>query len=220
MQRSFRFMAVALLLGSYLLSACAGTPTQAGGPGQVPTVNSNEVLDAGSNGNDSNSNDDNANTNANDNAANDNTNVNDNANDNTGAEQEFHGVVEAVTDTSITINGVTYTIADFTEFKDIVSVGDQVKIHVIVGADGALVIREIELSLGGDDDNSNDNSNGNSNDNDDDDDNSNGNSNDNDDDDDNSNSNSNDNDDDNDNSNDNSNDDDDNGNDDNSNDNG
>ena len=95
---------------------------------------------------------------------------------------------------SITIGGVTYSLATFTEFKNLIAVGDQVKIHVTVNADGTLTIREIEKSdgttVGDDDDNSNDdNSNYNSNDNGNDD-NSNDNSNDDDDDDDNSNSNS------------------------------
>ena len=166
------------------------------------------------NANDSNSNDDNANVNDNTNTGDDNSNgnVNGNANDNTapaGPEQEMFGVVEAITTDSITIGGVAYSLASFTEFKNLIAVGDQVKIHVIVNADGTLTIREIEKSGGagiGDDnsnsndDNSNFNDNGNGNDddksgnsNDDSNHNSNSNSNDNDDDND-GNSNSNDND--------------------------
>ena len=140
--------------------------------------------DNASNGNDSNTNDDNANTNDNTNTGDDNSNGNVNSNDNgngapAGPEQETSGVVEAITTDSITIGGITYSIASFTEFKNIIAVGDQVKIHVIVNADGTLTIREIEKTAGtsiGDDnsnandDNSNlngdDNSNGNSNDND------------------------------------------------------
>jgi hypothetical protein len=145
----------------------------------------------------------NGNTNANDNMngnANDNTNANDNmngnANDNgapAGVEQEIYGVVEALSDTSVTVNGVTYTIASFTEFKTIIAVGDQVKLHVIAASDGSLVVREIERTTRTGDDNSNSNSNSNKNDNDDDD---NKNSNKNSNDDDNKNSNKNDNDDD------------------------
>ncbi|MEW6285911.1 MAG: DUF5666 domain-containing protein [Chloroflexota bacterium] len=157
---------------------------------------------------------DNANDNMNDNDdnANDNMNGNDNASDDD--EQEVYGVVEALSADSITVNGMTYVIASFTEFKTIVAVGDYVKLHLMAGSDGSLIVREIEKKSPGDDgndnangnagydddnDNSNSNSNyndnSNSNDNDDDDDNGNSNSNDNDDDDDNGNSNSNDNDD-------------------------
>ena len=99
-----------------------------------------------------------------------------------GDQLELRGVIEAMTNTSITINGVIYNFADFTEFKDSVSLGDMVKIHFVVNADGTFTIRGIELSSGGEDDNSNNNANFNGNDNDDDD-NSNDNHNDNDDDD-------------------------------------
>jgi len=82
-----------------------------------------------------------------------------------GNEVEIFGVVESMTETAITINGVTYNIvADLTEFNDVISVGDQVKIHVILNADGTFTIREIELSLGDDNGNNNDNTNVNSND--------------------------------------------------------
>lgn len=152
--------------------------------------------DTSANDNSSNTNDDNANSNDNTNSGNDNgndnSNSNANSNDAAGTEQEVYGVVGAMGTSTITIDGVTYKLSTSTEFKDIISVGDQVKIHVIVNADGTLTIREIEKAstVGGDDNgNSNDNgdddhSNSNSNDNNDDDhDNSNGNSNDNDDDD-------------------------------------
>lgn len=82
-------------------------------------------------------------------------------------EVEVFGVVESMTDTTLTINGVTYNIvANLTEFRDVISVGDQVKIHVIVNADGTFTIREIEISIGNDNGNhnSNDNTNSNSND--------------------------------------------------------
>lgn len=273
MQKSYRFLLSALVLGAFLLSACSGAvPQQDDSPGgsagtssevvftgtvqsmggaqwlisgQSVEVDSSTAVDSSiqvgdivrveanvsqegavlamkiessspgddSNANDANSNDDNANTNGDDGNANENTNgVDDNSNANTNANSndvmsgsEIFGLVESITADSITIGGVTYTIASFTEFKDIISLGDQVKIHVIVNADGTLTIREIEKSSGSDDDNSNingntnddDGSNGNSNDDnsndDDDDDNSNSNSNDNNDDDDDDNSNDNDN---------------------------
>lgn len=198
MQKSYRFLLSALILGSLFLGACtAGVP--AGGSGGVEGSNSNDS-NVNTNGDDGNLND---NANGNDNA-----NTNANSNDRLDDDSEIFGLVEAITDDSVTIGGVTYLLANFTEFKDIISVGDQVKIHVIVNSDGTLTIREIERSSGGDDDNSNDsrnsNINGNSNDdNSNDDDSSNGNSNDDnsndDDDDDDDNSNDDDNDDSNDN---------------------
>lgn len=142
-------------------------------------IEASALEDGNVNTNDANTNDDDTNTN-------DNTNTGDNGNDNgnmnsnddpAGSEQEIFGVVDAITTDAITINGIPYSIADFAEFNDVIAVGDQVKIHVIVNADGTLTIREIEKSDGSGDDNGN--SNGNSNDdNSNDDDNSNGNSND------------------------------------------
>ena len=165
-------------------------------------ANDNTSNDNSGNDNSGNTNDDNTNADDNSNTANDNGNTNDNSNGApSGAEQEVFGVVETITADSITINGITYGIASFTEFKDLIAVGDQVKIHVIVNADGTFTIREIEKStdtgIGDDNGNSNDdnaNYNGNSNDddsNDNSDDHSNGNSNDDDHDDDNGNSNDN-----------------------------
>jgi hypothetical protein len=141
-------------------------------------VNGNTNDDASGSGSNAN---DNANTNANTNADNSNS-ANDNGSAGGTGGPEVFGLVEAITTESITVNGVTYQFATFTEFKDAIAVGDQVKIHVIVNSDGTFSIREIEKSDGlGDDGNSNDdngnddNSNGgNSNDDDGNDDNSNG----------------------------------------------
>ena len=81
-----------------------------------------------------------------------------------GTELEVFGIVESMTETSITINGVTYNIvADLTQFNDVVSVGDQVRIFVIVNADGTFTIREIEISIGNDNGNANNNVNSNDN---------------------------------------------------------
>ena len=164
------------------------------------TVESSSVSDDATNSNDGNANDDNANTNTGDDNTNssDNTNGDDNTNSNDNdagsAEQEIFGVVEAITADSVTIDGVVYQLSSFTEFDDPVSVGDNVKLHVIVNADGTLTVREIEQSDGSDDDNSNDDNGNDDNsneDNDNDDDSDDDNSNDDDDDDDNSNSGSN-----------------------------
>ncbi|HSM72703.1 MAG TPA: DUF5666 domain-containing protein [Anaerolineales bacterium] len=185
MQKSYRFVLTVLILGSFLLSACAGAVPQGSDSTDNSNVNSNEVLDVDANSSDDGSTaNDNGNDNGDDSQGNENDNGDDSGSDASGDELELFGVIEAMTDTSITINGVVFNLAEFTEFKDIVSVGDQVKIHFIVNADGTFTIREIELSSGDDDDSSNSNSNFNGNDNDDDDDDrSNNNGNDNDDDD-------------------------------------
>ncbi len=94
-------------------------------------------------------------------------------------EQEFVGAVESITGDTWVIGGETFTVTNFTEFKNVIAAGDLVKVHVIFNADGTVSIVEIELALPGsttgwqDNSNTNSNSNGNSND-----DNSNGNSND------------------------------------------
>ncbi|HLO15935.1 MAG TPA: DUF5666 domain-containing protein [Anaerolineales bacterium] len=75
----------------------------------------------------------------------------------TGANQnEIFGTVEAMTADAITVNGVTYSLTQgFTEIKDALSVGDQVKLHVTVNADGTATVREIEKSATAVEDNSN-----------------------------------------------------------------
>ncbi|MEP7134929.1 MAG: DUF5666 domain-containing protein [Chloroflexota bacterium] len=126
-------------------------------------TNSNDANqnDSNANGNASNSND---NQGDNSNAGNDNGNGNSNSNDNSNPanDQEVSGAVEAITTDSITIGGVVYKLADFTEFKSLITLGDNVKIHVIVNADGTFTIREIEKfdKTGVDNGNSNSNSNG------------------------------------------------------------
>lgn len=137
-------------------------------------IESSTVTD--DNANDANSNDANANVNDNDNGnSNDDHSNDDNSNDNNSNDagddaDEVFGVVEALTADSVTIGGVTYQFASFTEFKDAIAVGDQVKIHVIVNADGTFTIREIEKSDDLGDDNSNDDNANDDNSNDDDDD--------------------------------------------------
>ncbi len=106
------------------------------------------------NSNDGNANDD-ANANANTNDDNSNT-ANDNSAAAGGNQSEVFGVVESITTESITVNGVTYMLAGFTEIKDAIAVGDQVKIHILVNADGTFTIREIERSDDFGDDNGND----------------------------------------------------------------
>ena len=146
------FFSIMVIL-AYLLSACSGTPVGA------PQSQDNTGPSVGTEL--SNANDANANS-SNENESNTNSNAS-NSNDNSSGdiEQEVSGVVEAITTESITINGVTYVFADFTEFKDVIALGDLVKLHVIVNADGTFTIREIEKSdeTGGDNGNSNSNDN-------------------------------------------------------------
>jgi hypothetical protein len=74
------------------------------------------------------------------------------------AQNEVFGTVEAITADTITIDGVVYNLAQgFTEIKDPLTVGDQVKLHLIVNADGTFTVREIEKSVATVDDHSNSN---------------------------------------------------------------
>jgi hypothetical protein len=116
--------------------------------------NTGNANDDNSNGTAANSNDDNSN------GASGNSN-DDNSNTAGGADDEVFGQVEAMTADSITVGGVMYQLTGFTEFKDAIAVGDQVKIHVMVNADGTFAIREIEKSdgLSGDDNGNGANSN-------------------------------------------------------------
>jgi hypothetical protein len=68
---------------------------------------------------------------------------------------EIFGAVEALTTDTITINGVMYDLAGFTEFKNQIGVGDQVKVHLIANADGTFTVREIETSQASFDDKNN-----------------------------------------------------------------
>lgn len=69
-------------------------------------------------------------------------------------ENEVFGTVDAITADTITVNGVTYSLTNFTEVKDALAAGDPVKLHVIVNADGTVTVREIEKSVESFDDNS------------------------------------------------------------------
>ena len=83
---------------------------------------------------------------------------------------EAVGAVEAITDTSITIAGQTYTFAPGAEIKGTIEVGTIVKLHFVTNADGTLSVSEVEMANpteagngNGSDDNSNGtNANGNS----------------------------------------------------------
>jgi len=170
--QTIKIDAAAALAANIVVGDNVKVEAQVGPDGSVTAVKIeiSGADDANSNTNSSNANDNAANSNDNQadntNSVNGNGNGNDNAS--VGNDQEVNGVIEAITTDSITINGVTYAIAGFTEIKDLLAVGDQVKVHVIVNADGTFTIREIEKSAGtgldngnsnGSDDNSNFNSN-------------------------------------------------------------
>jgi hypothetical protein len=64
-------------------------------------------------------------------------------------EVEFTGVVEAKTAESWTISGrMVVIIAGRTQIKNEIQVGDTVKVHALIGAEGRLTAREIELARG------------------------------------------------------------------------
>jgi len=164
-----RFILFTLLLSAMLLSACSavgvpvtGDNSNVNGPPATGVVddngnssNSNDVNSNDANSNDVNSNDANSNDiNSNDANSNDVNSIDANSND---SGIEIVGVVEAITDDTITINGVTYLMpAGFTEFKDLAAVGDQVKVQVIFNADGTFTILEVEITSVLGEDNGND----------------------------------------------------------------
>jgi hypothetical protein len=165
MKKSYQFLISVLFLGAYLLSACSGpAKPQKDVPPQSPSVvalkiessspddvgvNDNAVNDNGGNTSvDTANTNDNTNTTDNYGNTNHNGNSNDIGNTSSGPGQEVIGVVDAITANSITISGVTYSLASFTKFNNIISVGDQVKVHIIVNADGTFTIREIDRAAG------------------------------------------------------------------------
>ena len=65
-------------------------------------------------------------------------------------EVELIGTVESITPEAWTINGKEVFVTPQTEIKDtLLSVGDMVKVHVMVASDGTLTAREIESLLPG-----------------------------------------------------------------------
>jgi hypothetical protein len=59
---------------------------------------------------------------------------------------EAVGTVDAITDTSITIAGQTYTFAPGAEIKGTITAGASVKLHFVTNADGTLSVREVEIA--------------------------------------------------------------------------
>ena len=58
--------------------------------------------------------------------------------------------MEVITEDTIRINGVTYPLANLAEFTDLLSVGDQIKVRLIVNADGTFTILQLEITPGND----------------------------------------------------------------------
>ena len=150
------FILYTLTLSAMLLSACSGVSVPV--TGDNSNVNGSPstpgIVDNGNNAN--------SNVNSNDANSNDNTNSNSNTNTNDSG-IEIVGVVEVITEDTVQINGVTYPLANLTEFTDLLSVGDQVKVHLIVNEDGTFTILQLEIITTDNSNNANsndDNSNG------------------------------------------------------------
>jgi len=72
---------------------------------------------------------------------------------------EVIGVLEAISDTSITVDGQVYLLTPASQINDLLAVGDLVKVHYQVAADGSFEVVEVSLSASMGNDNSNGNSN-------------------------------------------------------------
>jgi hypothetical protein len=59
---------------------------------------------------------------------------------------EAVGTVDAITDTSITIGGQTYSFVPGAEIKGTITAGASVKLHFTTNADGTLSVTEVEIA--------------------------------------------------------------------------
>lgn len=59
---------------------------------------------------------------------------------------EVFGAVQALTETTITVDGVTYDLTNITRFTDTLVVGDQVRLQLTVNADSTVTVRAVEKS--------------------------------------------------------------------------
>jgi len=75
--------------------------------------------------------------------------------DGVGDEIEIIGIVASISDLELEIDGEIYLINELTEIKDVIEVGDMVKIHAILTADGSRIAREVELDSDFGEDNGN-----------------------------------------------------------------
>ena len=64
--------------------------------------------------------------------------------DNNG--NEAFGTVDSITDTSVTLNGQTFTFASGVEIKGNIVAGAVVKLHFTVNADGSLTVSEVAIA--------------------------------------------------------------------------
>jgi len=152
---SVRSLLTILVFGSFFLGACSEVVSTNQGFQDEQSSNSNSSEEQNENDQGLNVNEDEQGINGNDGFSSDD-------------EIELTGLVDAISDSTVTVDGVEYNIADFTEFKDLISVGDEVEIHVVVDENGNLVLLDVEIK-GNDDSSENGNTNSNSNDDDDDD---------------------------------------------------
>jgi len=136
MKKPVRIIVTVLFLGLYLLSACTGVTARSTNrensqgeeivASQTLPANATETVVA---------------TMEDDNTNND---PNSNSNDVSLNEGEVVGTVEALSGSSITIDGFEYSLTSSTDFKDVVIVGDQVKAHIVINTDGTTIVTEIE----------------------------------------------------------------------------
>jgi len=61
-------------------------------------------------------------------------------------DNEVLGVVTAIDATTITVDGVVYNLADFTEIEGTIQVGDTVKLEFITNPDGTLSVRAVKVA--------------------------------------------------------------------------
>lgn len=61
-------------------------------------------------------------------------------------EREIYGIVESISGDAWKIDGQLFLVTAATEIKGLIQPGARVKVHLIQNADGALVIREVELA--------------------------------------------------------------------------
>jgi uncharacterized membrane protein YgcG len=62
---------------------------------------------------------------------------------------EATGVVSALDATTITVDGVVYTLTDSTEINGTIQAGDTVKLEFVTNADGSLTLSEVKISSEG-----------------------------------------------------------------------
>jgi len=62
------------------------------------------------------------------------------------ANGEVKGLVTALDASTITVDGIVYNLANFSEVKGTLQIGDAVKLEFVTNPDGTLTVREVKLS--------------------------------------------------------------------------